>query len=157
MEESIYIQCDKCLFSKNSLYAVLMATTVLAGVSITLNFTLIITELSSYLTLLIFSFIIAFCLYKLYFQKEQNYIFINQDEIWFKHQLQNEAICLKFETLNYFETRFSEIIFSTKQEEKVVLKLNRITDEKKRWEVKEFLRNHVPQMRDQKFSILKTA
>jgi hypothetical protein len=153
MEQSIYIKCDKCLFSKNGLYAILLATTVLAGVSIALNFTLIITELSSYLTLSICSLIAAFCLYKLYAQEEHNYIFINHDEILFKQQMQKETICLKFNTLDYFETRFSEIVFSTKQEEKVVLKLNRIADEKKRWEVKEFLRNHIPQIRDNKLFI----
>lgn len=157
MEQSIYIKCDKCLFSTNSLYAILLATTVLAGVSIALNFTLIITELSSYLTLLICSFIVIFCFYKLYVQKEQNYIFINNDEIWFKHQLQNKTVCLKFNTLDYFETRFSEIVFSTKQEQKVVLKLNGIADEKKRWEIKEFLKNHIPQMRENRFSILISA
>ncbi|WP_157687539.1 hypothetical protein [Pedobacter psychrophilus] len=120
-------------------------------------FTQIITELSSYLFLSISSIVIAFCFYELYVQQEENYIFINDDEIWFKHSLQNETICLKFNTLNHFETRFSEIVFSTKQEEKVVLKLNRITDEKKRWEVKEFLKNHIPQFRDSKVSLLKTA
>ncbi len=157
MEQSIYIKCDKCLFSKNGLYAILLATTILAGVSITLNFTQIITELSSYFFLSISSLVVVFCFYKLSVQQEENYIFINNDEIWFKHQFQNETICLKFNTLDSFETRFSEIVFSTKQEEKVVLKLNRIADEKKRWEVKEFLKNHIPQIRDHRLSILKTA
>ena len=157
MEQSIYIKCDKCLFSKNGLYAILLATTILAGVSITLSFTQIIAELSSYLFLSISSLVIVFCFYKLIVRQEENYIFINNDEIWFKHQSQNENICLKFNTLNYFETRFSEIVFSTKKEEKIVLKLNRIADEKKRWEVKEFLKNHIPQTHVNRLTTLKTA
>ncbi|MBK0382614.1 hypothetical protein I5M32_06525 [Pedobacter sp. SD-b] len=157
MEKSIYINCDKCLFSKNGWYAVLLSATVLAGISLILNFSLIITELSSYLILSMCSLVAAISIFKLYKEQEQNYIYINHDEIWFKQQMQSETVCLKFTKLDYFETRFSEIIFSTKEEEKVVLKLNKIADEKKRWELKEFLRNHIPQIRDNKVSLLKSA
>jgi hypothetical protein len=39
----------------------------------------------------------------------------------------------------------------------MVMTLNSIRDEKKRWEIKEFLRNHIRQIRDQKMTLLASA
>lgn len=84
-------------------------------------------------------------LYRFAKEPPQHYIFINENEISFKLNKREEAICLKFEGIDYFETRFSQIVFSTKQQEKIVLQLNHIANEKKRWEIKEFLRGRVKQ------------
>lgn len=151
-EKTIYIKCDKNLFSNNSLFAVLLASTVVSSISFTLNFYQIITELSSYLILTVCSLLAAISLYKLSKEKEHHYIFINDDEIWFTKKNENDTVCLKFDGLDYFETRFSKIIFSTKSAEKIVLELNSIADKNKRWQIKEFLKDHLKQIKDSKIS-----
>ena len=147
MEKTIYIKCDKRLFSRNSFIAVLFACAVVSGVSILFNFYQIITELSSYLILTICSLLTVFSLFNLIKEQQHHYIFLNDDEIWFTNKGQNEAVCLKFEKLESFETKFSKIIFSTKTDEKIVLELNAVADEKKRWQIKEFLKTHITQQK----------
>ncbi|MFC5284645.1 hypothetical protein [Pedobacter alpinus] len=149
-EKTIYIKCDKSLFSNNSLYSVLLACTVVSGLSFSLNFYQIISELTSYLILSICSLLTTFSLYRLSVEKGHHYIYINDDEICFTKKDQNDTVSLKFEGLDYFETRFSKIIFSTKSEEKIEMELNRIADEKKRWQLKEFLKDHLKQNKDSK-------
>lgn len=117
----------------------------------------VITELMAYYCYVGSSLLTVFSIYHLYQSKEPDYIYLTEEEIWFREKEQNETICLKYDHLAYFETRFSEIIFCTKEEEKVILPLNSIRDEKKRWEIKEFLRNHIRQIRDQKMTLLATA
>ncbi len=147
MEHSIYIKNAKYTLSKNSLISLLMISSALAITSFFLNFQQIITEINFYLFFFLCSLIAVFSLYHLSKEIENSYIYINDDVIWFKEKKSKETICLKFETLDYFETRFSEIIFCTKEEEKIVLKLNCVADEKKRWEIKEFLKSHVKQIK----------
>ncbi|MDA9555806.1 hypothetical protein N9R54_06200, partial [Pelobium sp.] len=136
------------LLSKPTLITLLVASGLVTSVAYYLNLSLIITELNAYLIYFISSALTMFSLYHLRNVKEPSYIYLTDDEVWFKEKDQNETICLKFEKLDYFETRFSEIVFCTKEEEKVVMQLNQIRDEKKRWEIKEFLRNHIKQIRE---------
>jgi hypothetical protein len=157
MKQSIYVKCERCLFSKSALIVLLVVSGLLTGITYIGNFYLIITELSAYLIYTIAAILAIFCLYHLQNDEEPDYIYLNDDEIWFKEKNLNETVCLKFEKLNYFETRFSQIVFFTKEEEKVVMQLNKIKDEKKRWEIKEFLREHITQLRDSKAAILATA
>ncbi len=156
-EKTIYVKCDKYRLTKKQLFSVLVLATALAALSFVLNFSSLITEISAYMLLAITSFIAASCLYLLYTEPPHHYIFINQDEISFKQNKNQEEVCLKFDGVDYFETRFSEIIFCTKQQEKVVLPLNRISNEKKRWEIKEFLRTHITQLTDRRQMLKQTA
>jgi len=50
---------------------------------------------------------------------------------------------LAFEEIKFFETRFNEIIFCRLDDERFSVKLDDIKSDKKRWEIKEFLRQHV--------------
>jgi hypothetical protein len=157
MKQNIYIQFEQYIFSKKVMLALLIASLPTVLITYFLNSTLAITGLTaSYfytLSLLLFSF----SLYHLYTKKSTDYIYLTEEEIWFKEKKQNETICLKYDHVDHFETRFSEIIFCTKEEEKMVMTLNSIRDEKKRWEIKEFLRNHIRQIRDQKMTLLASA
>ncbi len=148
MKQSIYIKCEHCLLSKQLMFAMIMAAAPLAGISYLLNHYLIISEFNSYLLYFASLMMAIFSLYQLQKVKEAEYIYLTEKEIWFKEKNQNQTICLKFEGLDYFETRFSEIVFCTKEEERMVMALNSIGDEKKRWEIKEFLKGHLTQMRD---------
>ncbi|WP_442796208.1 hypothetical protein [Pelobium manganitolerans] len=82
----------------------------------------------------------------------KHYIYLNHEEILFKRDKDSEEVCLKFDGLAYFETRFSEIVFSTKEAEKFVLPLNYISNEKKRWQIKEYLREHLTQRKQNAFA-----
>ncbi|MBU0696299.1 MAG: hypothetical protein KKE39_07205 [Bacteroidetes bacterium] len=157
MKQSIYIQFEQYLFSRKVMLALLIASLSTALVAYVLNSTSAITELTAYYVYTLSSFLSVFSIYHLYTKKSTDYIYLTEDEIWFKEKDQNETICLKYAHLEYFETRFSEIIFCTKEEEKMVMTLNSIRDEKKRWEIKEFLRNHIRQIRDQKMTLLASA
>jgi len=128
-----------------------------ASTAFILTSNLIITELASQFIYILSFLITAFSLYQIYQVKESNYIYLTDDEIWFKDKNQNETVCLKFDVVDHFETRFSEIVFCTKEEQKVVMQLNEIRDEKKRWEIKEFLKEHLKQIRDNKAIILASA
>jgi hypothetical protein len=157
MKQSIYVKCELCLFSKATLIVLLVVSGLLACTTYLLNLYLIVTELSAYFIYSIAALLAIFSLYHLQNTKDPDYIYLTDDEIWFKEKNQSETVCLKFERLDYFETRFSEIIFCTKEEQKVVMHLNRIKDEKKRWEIKEFLRNHIRQIRDTNSNLLASA
>ncbi|MBD3748646.1 MAG: hypothetical protein IE931_04040 [Sphingobacteriales bacterium] len=157
MKQSIYIPFEQFLFSKKVMLALLISAFILSLFIYFLFLQSVITELMAYYFYAGSSLLSMFALYHLYQSKEPDYIYLTEEEIWFKEKVQNETICLKYDHLAYFETRFSEIIFCTKEEEKVILPLNSIKDEKKRWEIKEFLRNHIRQIRDQKMTLLASA
>ncbi len=146
-DKTIYIKCDKCLLSKNALYAILSVSTVSFGTAFYLNSNQIITQSNAYLIFCLCSLFTLVSLFGLIKQRTKHYIYINNDEIFFKQNKTDEEVCLKFAGLDHFETRFSEIIFSTKQHEKIVLPLNKISNEQKRWEIKEFLRERVTQIK----------
>lgn len=145
-EKTIYVKCDKYFVSNNPLLAVLLACTVVSVVSFALNANQTINSSSAYAILSICGLLAAFSVYRLSKEPPQRYIYINEDEITFKQNKSEDEVRLKFEGLDYFETRFSEIIFSTKAQEKIVLPLDRVSNEQKRWEIKEFLRGHVKQI-----------
>lgn len=157
MKQSIYITFEQFLLSKKVMLALLISALSLALFSYLLFSQAMITELMAYYFYTGSSIFSVFALYHLYQSKEPDYIYITEEEIWFREKEQNETICLKYDRLAYFETRFTEIIFCTKEEEKVILPLSSIRDEKKRWEIKEFLRNHIRQIRDQKMTLLASA
>ncbi len=157
MKQGIYVKCEHCLFSKLNLIILLIVTVLLAGITYISSLNQIFTELSAYLIYSFTSILAIFCLYYLQNIEEPNYIYLDDDEIRFKEKSQNEPVCLKFEKLDHFETRFSEIIFCTKEAEKVVMQLNKIKDEKKRWEIKEFLKLHIKQLKDNKTVLLVSA
>ena len=157
MKQNLYVKTESRLFSKPVMIAILIASISLSSIAYILTSNLIITELASQ-TIYTLSFLMAtFSLYQIYQVKEINYIYLTDDEIWFKDKNQNETVCLKFDVVEHFETRFSEIIFCTKEEQKVVMQLNEIKDEKKRWEIKEFLKEHIKQIRDSKAILLASA
>ncbi len=54
---------------------------------------------------------------------------------------------LAFEDIKFFETRFNEIVFYDVNDQKFSVKLDDIKSDKKRWEIKEFLRRHVREYR----------
>lgn len=157
MKQSIYIPFEQFLLSKKVMLALLIGALSLILISYFLFSVNVVTEEMAYYFYALSSILSVFAIYHLYQSKDPDYIYLTKEEIWFKEKMQNETICLKYDHLAYFETRFSEIIFCTKEEEKVVLPLNSIRDEKKRWEIKEFLRNHIRQTRDQKMTYLASA
>nr|WP_294897499.1 hypothetical protein [uncultured Pedobacter sp.] len=146
-EKTIYIEYDECLLSKNFLYLILIICTLLFGTSLILRFYQIITELNSYFILFVCFLPAVLCLYRLYSESAEEYILINDKEITFKQNRLEEEICLRFELIEYFETHFSKIVFSTTDKEKIILQLDKIANEQKRWEIKEFLRERVKQMK----------
>lgn len=118
-DKTIYIKCDKSIISHSSIFAVLFACAVLSGISFTLNSYQIITEYTAYLILSLCSLLISFSLYRLTIEKANHYIYVDDDEICFTKKDGNDTVNLKFEGVDYFETRFSKIIFSTKSEKKL--------------------------------------
>jgi hypothetical protein len=157
MKQNIYVKTESNLFSKPVMVAFLIVAIGFASINYALTSNLIITELASQLIYTLSFLIATFSLYQITKVKESNYIYLTDDEIWFKDKNQNETVCLKFDVVDHFETRFSEIIFCTKEEQKVVMQLNEIKDEKKRWEIKEFLKEHIKQIRDSKANLLASA
>ena len=157
MKQNLYVKTESRLLSKSAMIVVITFTIGFASTAFILTSNLIITELASQFIYILSFLITAFSLYQIYQVKESNYIYLTDDEIWFKDKNQNETVCLKFDVVDHFETRFSEIVFCTKEEQKVVMQLNEIRDEKKRWEIKEFLREHLKQIRDNKAIILASA
>lgn len=157
MKQNLYVKTESRLFSKSAMIALSIVSIGFASTAFILTSNQIITELASQF-IYTSSFVMAtFSLYQIYKVKEPNYIYLTDDEIWFKDKNQDETVCLKFDRVDHFETRFSEIIFCTKGEQKVVMQLNEIRDEKKRWEIKEFLREHIKQIRDSKAVLLASA
>lgn len=146
-EKTIYIRYDNCLFLKNSFFIALIASGAIVATSFAFNYFQFFNQESFYFTLSVCLILLIIAVYHLFTQAPNQYISINDDEISFKQSKADEEICLKFEGLDYFETRFSEIIFSTKQQEKIRLSLKQIQNEKKRWEIKEFLRERVTQIK----------
>lgn len=157
MKPNIYVNTESRLFSKSAMIALILVAISLTGIAYLLTSNQIITELASQLFYTLSFLMATFSLYQIYKVKEPNYIYLTDDEIWFKDKNQNETVCLKFDVVDHFETRFSEIIFCTKEEQKVVMQLNEIKDEKKRWEIKEFLKEHIKQIRDSKAILLASA
>lgn len=144
-EKSIYIKCNNYLFSKTCLLWVLITSSGVYSISYLLKFHQIISDTNIYFTSIGCFLFAALRLYLQKLKPPHHYILINNEEISFKHNKKEEEIRLRFEAIEYFETRFSQIVFSTKDHEKVILQLNRIANEKKRWEIKEFLRGRVKQ------------
>lgn len=157
MKQNLYVNTESSLFSKSAMIALIVVAIGLTSTSFLLTSNQIITELASQLIYTLSFLLTTFSLYQIYKVKEPNYIYLTDDEIWFKDKNQNETVCLRFDVVDHFETRFSEIIFCTKEEQKVVMQLNEIKDEKKRWEIKEFLKEHVKQIRDSKAVLLASA
>ncbi|HEX7367557.1 MAG TPA: hypothetical protein VF273_10700 [Pelobium sp.] len=145
-EQTIYFKWDGHLLPKNLLVAILILTGLIAAVAITMNYQQNISELATYLILSICLVTLASSSYCLSKEATHNYIYLNNSEISFKQNKADEVVIIKFEALDYFETRFSEIVFNTKQQEKISLPLNKITDKHKRWEIKEFLRERLKQI-----------
>ncbi|HTN21830.1 MAG TPA: hypothetical protein VL125_15205 [Pelobium sp.] len=146
-EKTIYIKCDERLLSKNNYYVILTASSLLICISLAFHFYQIITETSTYLILFTCSFPAFLSLYRLSAESSKHFILINNDEITFKQDKLDEEICLRFELIEYFETHFSKIVFSTKDQEKIILQLDKIANKQKRWEIKEFLRERIKQQK----------
>ncbi|MEO5910541.1 MAG: hypothetical protein ABIP95_06610 [Pelobium sp.] len=157
MKQSIYVKCEHCLFSRLAFFIFLASAAAITVAAYFLSYSLLISELSAYIIYSFSLLVTVFSLYHLYKEKKSDYIYLTDEEIWFKEKNQNQTVCLKFTNLNHFETRFSEIIFFTTSAEKMVMPLNAIGDEKKRWEIKEFLRNHITQTRDPQQALLAIA
>jgi hypothetical protein len=100
---------------------------------------------------------VTFSLYQIIKERKMDYIYLNEQEVWFKEKQQNETVCLKYDKLNFFETKFSEIVFITKEEEKMIMPLNTISNKKQRWEIKEFLKAHIKQTREHQAPLLASA
>lgn len=147
MENTIYIKCDKSLFSKNSFITILFASFLVAALSLLFKSYYIITDSGCYATITICFIAASFSLFNINKAQASQYIFLKQDEIWFTDKNKNDVTCLKLDKVKYFETRFSKIIFSTVNDEKVTLELNAVADEKKRWQIKEFIKAHVTQQK----------
>ncbi len=144
-EKTIYIKYDKYLFSNNVLFALLLTCAIVSGISFLLNLYQVITEFNSYIILSVFSCFAIMSLYRLTKEKPHHYIFINEEEIAFKQSKLEKEIRLRFEGIEYFETHFSQIVFSTTENERIILQLNKISNKQKRWEIKDFLRGHIKQ------------
>lgn len=98
---------------------------------------------------ILYSFIIVSVITLFFFVKKKDnqlisindgFLVINES----KNKSQNN-IKLSCEEIKFFETRFNEIIFHHTNNEKFSVKLDGIKCDKKRWEIKEFLRQHVPE------------
>jgi hypothetical protein len=157
MKQSIYIKCEDCLLPKkvNFTLAVLATTFIISAYF--LNLTLQISNLAASTCYAFSALIVSFCLFQLIRKRKMNYIYLTDQEIWFKEKQQNETVCLKYDKLIFFETKFSEIVFVTKEEEKMIMSLNSISNKKQRWEIKEFLKGHIKQMREYQTPLLASA
>jgi len=96
---------------------------------------------------LLYSFVLA-SLVTLYFliKKKQEELFTIDEGFLVIHKPSTREQSdqkLAFEEIKFFETRFNEIVFYSLNDEKFSVKLDDIKSDKKRWEIKEFLRQHV--------------
>jgi hypothetical protein len=157
MNQSIYIKCEDCLLPKKVNYTLAVLAITFSIAAYFLNLTLQISNLSASTCYAFSALIVSFCLFQLIRERKMDYIYLNDQEIWFKEKQQNETVCLKYDKLNFFETKFSEIVFVTKEEEKMIMPLNTISNKKQRWEIKEFLKGHIKQMRDYQTPLLASA
>lgn len=98
---------------------------------------------------LLYSFVIV-SLMTLFFlvQKKEEELFTIADGFLIIHESKSKNQIhqkLAFEEIKFFETRFNEIVFHRLDNEKFSVKLDDVKSDKKRWEIKEFLRQHVPE------------
>lgn len=150
MNKSIYISCQENKISQAHLITASLIATVITTTSTLFYFNSLILDMFSYLvytcspiiTILVFHFYLSLS------KNEKNYILITEENILIEDKESEDHINLPLREIECFETRFNEIIFHTKKDETISLKLNRIRCDKKRWEIKEFLRIHIPHMRD---------
>jgi hypothetical protein len=157
MKQSLYIKCEDCLLSKKVNLILTVLATITTVAAYFLNLTLQISTLTAYSWYALSSLIVTFSLYQIIKERKMDYIYLNEQEVWFKEKQQNETVCLKYDKLNFFETKFSEIVFITKEEEKMIMSLNTISNKKQRWEIKEFLKAHIKQTREHQASLLASA
>jgi hypothetical protein len=154
MKQSLYIKCEDCLLSKKVNLILTVLATITTVAAYFLNLTLQISTLTAYSWYALSSLIVTFSLYQIIKERKMDYIYLNEQEVWFKEKQQNETVCLKYDKLNFFETKFSEIVFITKEEEKMIMPLNTISNKKQRWEIKEFLKAHIKQTREHQAPLL---
>jgi hypothetical protein len=157
MKQSLYIKCEDCLLSKKVNLILTVLATITTVAAYFLNLTLQISTLTAYSWYALSSLIVTFSLYQIIKERKMDYIYLNEQEVWFKEKQQNETVCLKYDKLNFFETKFSEIVFITKEEEKMIMPLNTISNKKQRWEIKEFLKAHIKQTREHQAPLLASA
>jgi hypothetical protein len=154
MKQSLYIKCEDCLLSKKVNLILTVLATITTVAAYFLNLTLQISTLTAYSWYALSSLIVTFSLYQIIKERKMDYIYLNEQEVWFKEKQQNETVCLKYDKLNFFETKFSEIVFITKEEKKMIMPLNTISNKKQRWEIKEFLKAHIKQTREHQAPLL---
>lgn len=146
-ENTFYLKCDNCLLSKNHLITILTTAIGLTLLSFVLKHYQAITASNAYLISAVCTLFAALSLYQLSKTSSGQYIFMDNEEILFKQSKSADEIRLRFDGLDNFETRFSEIILSTKAQEKIILPLHEVANKQKRWEIKEFLRQRIKQIK----------
>ncbi len=144
-ENTFYLKCNNCLLSKTHLIAILTAACLLVTLSFLLKHYETITTSNTYLNSTVCSLFAVLSSYQLYTGSSGHYIFMDNDKILFRQNKSKDEIRLQFDGLDTFETRFFEIVFNTKEQEKFILPLHKISNKQKRWEIKEFLRQRIKQ------------
>jgi hypothetical protein len=86
-----------------------------------------------------------------------NYIYLNDQEVWFNEKQNQETVWLKFDKLSFFQTKFSEIVYCDQRRTKNDKVLNTSSNKKKRREIKEFSKIHIKLLRDYQAPLLASA
>lgn len=145
--------CISCkeneMYSPNFMMSISLLITAVITNTALFYFNFLITSIALYFTVMTIVILGIISLYLYLRSKEDvNYsLLITEDYIFINEPSGGEEINLPLTDIQYFETRFNEIVFHTNQDEVITLKLNRISCETKRWEIKEFLKEHIPQIR----------
>lgn len=80
-------------------------------------------------------------------KREHQIITISDGFLFINNKNEKSKINFKLpcNEIKFFETKFNEIVFYANNNEKFSVKLDGIKSDKKRWEIKELLRQHVPE------------
>lgn len=105
-------------------------------------------------TLLAFAILIPCSLISILLcRKKTCFLYISDNHVCVSQKKGNQDdIRLPLDDIAYFETRFNEVIIYDTNLHPHIIRLDFIRSEKKRWEVKELLRQYLPQNTLQKIS-----
>ncbi len=156
-KESIFVKCDKQFLTKSVIITFLITSIVVSATSYMLYYQFLINATSSVLIYILSAGIASFSLLQLKELRKQEYIYLTNDDIIFKNQNYQQSIVVKLKDVDHFETRFSEIILHTKSNDLVKIRLNAVCSEKSRWEIKDFLRNRIEEVKENRNMMLASA
>jgi hypothetical protein len=151
MSDKIYIKCKEPKLSKHQILIYL--TTLNIGIITSLLFfnQVLIKDLFSYLVYTISPIVtlLVFHLYYIFKIEENQFILITDEFLLIKDNsgTEQQDLKLSFTSLKGFETRFNAVIFHHQNGETYRVGLDNVKCDTKRWEIKEFLRNHIEELK----------